>query len=89
MNLKTYASALSHKFIRNYQESERIIKFLLDNISQDLTKDHRVYFRGFGGFKKILRPARKYRNLKTKKIETRPPKKDVQFLPSKELLKKL
>ena len=89
MNLQTAASALSHKFIRNHQESERIIKFLLNQIAQDLAQGHRAYFRGFGAFKKILRPARKYRNMKTNTIETRPPKKDIRFRPGKGLLKRL
>ena len=88
MNLQTAASALSQKFIRNHQESERIIKFLLDHITQDLAQGHRAYFRGFGAFKKTLRPARKYRNMKTNTIETRPPKKDIHFSPGKDLLKK-
>ena len=89
MNLQTAASALSQKFIRNHQESERIIQFLLDHVAQDLTQGHRVYFRDFGGFTKILRPARKYRNMKTNTIETRPPKKDIRFRPGKGLLKRL
>ena len=89
MNLQIYAAALSQQFIRNHQESERIIKFLFNQIAKDLAQGRRVYFRGFGSFKRVLRPARKYRNFKTGKIATRPPKKDIQFSPSRKLLKKL
>jgi len=86
MNYQTYAAELKIKFIRNHEESERILKFLFLRIAQDLSQGHRVYFRRFGSFQKVLRPARKYRNFKTNQIETRPPKKDIQFKPSKKLL---
>ena len=89
MNYQKYAAELSHKFIRNHEESERILKFLFERISQDLARGKRVYFRGFGGFKRVKRPPRKYRNMITGKIETRPAKKDVDFNPSKKLLEKL
>ncbi|MCK4272594.1 HU family DNA-binding protein, partial [bacterium] len=47
------------------------------------------YFRGFGSFKKVLRPPRKYRNFITGEIETRPAKKDIDFNPSKKLLSRI
>lgn len=89
MNYQDYAEQLSHKFIRNHEESERILKFLFEKISQDLAKGKRVYFRGFGSFRKVKRPPRKYRNIATGKVETRPPKKDIEFNPSKKLLRRL
>lgn len=89
MNYQDYTKQLSHKFIRNDQESERILKFLFERISQDLAKGKWVRFRGFGSFRKVIRPPRKYRNIATGKVETRPPKKDVQFNPSKKLLKRI
>ncbi len=89
MNYQTYAAKLSDKFIRNHEESERILKHLFKNISQDLSQNKRVYFRGFGSFKKVIRPPRKYRNFKTNRIETRPAKKDIKFSPSAKLLKNL
>ncbi len=89
MNYESYAAKISSKFIRNHEESERILKHLFKLISDDLSQDKRVYFRNFGSFKKVTRPARKYRNFKTNHIETRPPKKDIHFSPSPNLTKKL
>lgn len=89
MNYQDYAKQLSHKFIRNYEESERILKFLFEKISQDLAKGKRVYFRGFASLRKVTRPPRKYRNIATGKIEISPAKKDIEFNPSKKLLKRL
>ena len=86
LSYQKYAEAISHKFIRNNAESERILMFLFDTISKDLADGKRVYFRGFGRFKKTIRAARKYRNFKTNKIEIRPPKKDIDFKPSKKLI---
>ena len=88
-NYRKYAKELSWEFIRNYEESERILKFLFESISEDLANSNRVYFRGFGSFKKVTRPPRKYRNFITGKIETRPAKEDIDFNPSKKLLSTL
>jgi len=89
MNYQDYAKQISLKFVRNYEESERILKYFLGSVSQDLAKGKRVYFRGFGSFKKVVRPPRKYRNFITKRIDTRPAKKDIDFKPDKELISKL
>jgi nucleoid DNA-binding protein len=89
VNLNTAAEALSQRFLRNRQESKRLLRFLFSEIAQSLTQTRRVYFRGFGSFQTILRPARKYRNFKTNQIETRPAHKDVRFLPGKDLLKQI
>ncbi len=89
MNLNTAAAALSRQFLRNRQESKRLLRFLLAEIAKSLAQNNRVYFRGFGSFQTVLRPARKYRNFKTNQIETRPPHKDVRFLPAQALLKKV
>ncbi len=86
MNFQQYAAELSNKFIRNQEESERIVKFIFKRIAQDVAEGKRIYFRGFGTFKKVRRPARKYRNLKTNKIEIRPAFNDIEFSPSKQLL---
>ena len=88
-NYQKYAKELSWKFIRNHEESERILKFLFESISRDLAHGSRVYFRGFGRFKKVIRPPRKYRNFKTGEIEIRPAKKDIDFKPAKKLLSML
>ena len=88
-NYQKYAAQVSRKFIRNHEESERILKFFFGSISKDLARGKRVYFRGFGSFKKVLRPPRKYRNFITGEIETRPAKKDIDFNPSKKLLSRI
>lgn len=89
MNYQDYAKELSHKYIRNHEETERILKHLFKRISQDLARGKRVYFRGFGSFRKVRRPPRKYRNFITGKIETRPAIDDIDFAPSKKLLSML
>lgn len=89
MNYQTYAKKIAHQFIRNEQESERILKFLFENISRDLAQGKRVFFRGFGGFRKVKRPPKKYRNMMTNKIEVRPAYQDAGFTPSKKLLHQL
>ncbi|OQY09172.1 MAG: hypothetical protein B6I30_10180 [Desulfobacteraceae bacterium 4572_187] len=86
MSYQKYAELISKKFIRNHEESERILKFFFEKISEDLALDERVYFRGFGSFKKVTRPPRKYRNFITNKIEIRPAIKDIEFNPSENLL---
>lgn len=87
MNYQDYAKEISHKYIRNYEESERILKHLFKRISQDLSKGERVYFRGFGSFKKVRRPPHKHYNFITKKIATRPAINDIDFTISKRLRK--
>ncbi len=89
MNFEKYAAELSRKYIRNHEESERILKFLFKNISRDLSQGKWVRFRGFGSFRKVIRPPRKFRNMITGKIEIRPAKKDIEFNPSKKLIKSL
>lgn len=89
MNYQDYASQLSRKFIRNHEESERILKYLFEKISQDLARGKWIRFRGFGSFRKVTRPPRKFRNIATGKVETRPAIKDIQFNPSKKLLERI
>lgn len=89
MNFQQYAAELSNTFIRNQEESERILKFIFKRIAQDVAEGKRIYFRGFGSFKKVRRPARKYRNLKTNKIEIRPAFSDIEFFPSKKIINSL
>lgn len=89
MNFEKYAADLSRKFIRNHEQSERILKFFFKKVAEDLAKGKWVRFRGFGSFRKVIRPPRKFRNMITGKIETRPAKKDIDFNPSKKLLQSL
>ncbi len=89
MSYQKYASELSHKFIRNHEESERILKFLFRRIVEDVAHGRRVYFRGFGSFQKVKRPARKYRNIHTGRIEVRPKINDIEFSPSQKFLDRL
>jgi nucleoid DNA-binding protein len=86
MNFQRYAEELAEKFIRNHEESERIIKFLFKRIAQDLIENKRINFRGFGSFKKVYRPARRYYDINKKKFQIRPAFNDIEFSPSKQLL---
>lgn len=89
MSYERYAKEISDQYLHNHEEAERLLKFFLKRISQDLAAGGRIRFRGFGSFKRIKRPARTYRNPQTGKIETRPVKKDVEFRPSEKLLRSI
>ena len=80
---------ISAKFFLTQPEVKEIIKYLLEKITTELQKNDRVYLRGFGSFKSITRKAKKVRHPKTKKMITVPEHKDIDFTPSKKLLKSL
>ena len=89
MNQKELSNQISEEFNLSKAESERILKYILNEISQELLSDQRVCFHRFGTFHRFLRAPKKYRNIKTGKIETSPAYFDIKFNPSKSLLKKL
>ena len=89
MSFRTYAGSIANKFNLTRAESKRIIQHLIEQIAQDIIEGDRVYFRGFGSFKKVKRPAKKYRDMNTGKIESAPARMDVDFSPDKTLLRKL
>ena len=86
MNLHHISLCISEEFNLSQAESGRIVKYILGEISKDLAIGERIYFREFGAFHRTLRPAKKYRNMKTDEIETREPYLDIDFRPSSKLL---
>ena len=85
MNLLSISTSIAEEFNLSKAESRRIVKHIISEISEDLSAGERVYFRGFGAFHRITRPEKKYRNIKTGKIETKPAYNDVRFNPSSQL----
>ena len=89
MNQKDLTLAIAKRFFLTQVESREIIEFILAQITEDLKKDERVYFRGFGSFTKEKRSSKKVRHPETGKIITIPERTTVDFDPSQKLLKNL
>ena len=89
MNQGQLARAISKKFHLTRTESRKIIKFILSEIKEDIRNGRRVYFRGFGSFQKVIKAPRKGRDLKARCTIGIPSRPDVDFNPSKLLLKVL
>ena len=89
MNKQDLAINVAVKFFITQVESEKIINFILDDITKSLSKNERVYFRGFGSFIRYRRKARRVRNPKTKKMMIIPEHYTVKFTPSAALRKKV
>lgn len=89
MNQRDLSIAISKRFFLTKAESEKIIKFILAEITKALKKGERVAFRSFGSFVKEKRSSKKVRHPKTKKIITIPEKLTIDFKPSNLLLKAL
>lgn len=87
MNQKEITLAIAKRFFLTQTESREIIKFILAQITEDLRKGKRVYFRGFGSFSKEKRSPKKVRHPATGKIITIPARITVDFTPSKRLLR--
>jgi len=83
------ADEIAREFNLNCSESERIIRFLVDRVAENLVNDERVYFRGFGAFHRDYRPEKKYRDPRTGKIKTRAGYFDIDFRGAKGLLQRL
>lgn len=89
MNQGELTKAIAKKFFLTQVESREIIKFILDQITQDLKQDKRVYFRGFGSFTKEKRESKEVRHPETGKIITIPEKTTIEFNPSKILIEEI
>ena len=85
MNKSNLAEDIAHEFFITRTESEKIINFIFQNISDFLSLDERIYFRGFGSFRRVKRKSKRVRHPKTKKIITIPERWTVDFTPSKKL----
>lgn len=89
MNQKELTLAIAKRFFLTQVESREIIEFILAQITEDLKKGKRVYFRGFGSFTKEKRASKKVRHPETGEIITIPERITVDFGPSELLLKGL
>ena len=85
MNKSNLAKDIAHEFFIMKTESEKIINFIFQNISDFLSLDERIYFRGFGSFHRVKRKPKRVRHPKTKKIMMIPEHWTVDFTPSKKL----
>lgn len=89
MNKEDLSIALAVKFFINQVEAEKILNFILDDITRALQKNNRVYFRDFGSFTREKREARRVRHPKTGKMIIIPTRYTVKFTPSKNLEQKV
>jgi len=89
MSYERFGKEISKQFLQNHEQSERLLKYFFKELSRALATPFPITFRGFGTFKRVKKKPRRYRNVHTGKLETRPAKKTVQFIPSKQLLKNL
>lgn len=89
MNQKDLILSISQNFPLNQTESQKLLKFILAKITEELKKEKNISFRNFGSFAKESRPAKKVRHPKTGKIIIIPARITVDFNPSAILLKKI
>jgi len=89
VNKQDLAIDMAVKFFIPQVEAEKIVNFMLEDISKSLVMKKRVYFREFGSFTREIRKARRVRNPHTKKIMIIQPHYTVKFAPSKALRKKV
>ncbi len=89
MNQGELALAISKGFFLTQVDSQKIIKFVQAEITEDLKKGKRISLRGFGSFNKEKRSSRKVRHPKSGKIITIPERVTVDFNPAKDLLQKI
>ena len=89
MNQRKLTRTIAKRFFLTQVESKEIIEFILAQITEDLRKSKRAYFRGFGSFAKEKRASKKVRHPATGKIITIPPRITVDFTPSKRLLQNI
>ncbi|MBU0694098.1 MAG: HU family DNA-binding protein [Candidatus Omnitrophica bacterium] len=89
MNYSQAAKEIAKRFNLTISESEKILGFLWNRLSEDLVDDQRVYFRGFGALHRDYRPERKYRDPRTGRMKVRAAYFDVDFRTAKKLLNKL
>jgi len=85
VNKSDLVKYIAHEFFITKTESEKIINFIFQNISDFLSLDERIYFRGFGSFRRVKRKAKRVRHPKTKKIITIPERWTIDFTPSKKI----
>jgi len=89
MSYERFAKEIAKEFLHNHEQSERLLRFLFKELSRSLATPFPITFRGFGTFKRATLQARRYYDINTRRLKTRPAKKTVHFIPSKILLDRL
>lgn len=89
MSYERFGKYISARFLHHDQQSEKLLRFFFEELSRSLATPFPVIFRGFGTFRRVTLPPRRYYDINSRKIKTRPAKKIVHFYPSKKLLKRL
>lgn len=87
MNYHELTQKISTKFHLRHSFSKKLLDLICGEITQELYREKRVYLRPLGVFAPIQRPARRYYDLRTKKIRIKPSHKDIIFRPAKLLLR--
>lgn len=86
MNRHQLAQKISTKTYLRLSFSKRLLDLICDEIAKELRAEERVYLEKLGAFHPVSRPAKRYYDIRTKKIKIKPAHKDVTFRPGKYLL---
>mgnify|MGYP001613909796 CR=1 FL=1 len=89
MNHHELAQKISDKLYLRLSLSKKILDLISSEIAKELSAGERVYLRELGAFHSVNRPAKRYYDIKTKKIKIKPAHKDVIFRPGKHLLRQI
>lgn len=89
MSYERFAKEISKNFLHNQEQSERLLKFFFEELSRSLATPFPVTFRGFGTFKRVKLPPRKYYDINSGKMKTRAETKTIEFIPSENLIGRL
>ncbi len=82
------ARAVALKFLLSRRRSDRILKFVLEEIAGHLRNRERVELRGFGSFRTVEAEGHAYESEDAGRQVAVPPHLRCVFRPSKNLLKK-
>jgi len=83
------ARAIAARFQLPAPQAKATLAFVLSTIAAALKRGELVYFRSTGVFTKVIRPGRRVRHPKTGEIIWIPPRPDVDFKASRQLLRAL
>lgn len=89
MNKKELVQAIAGKAGMNLTQAENALNWVLDAISDTLTKGEKLVLAGFGTFSTNKRPARKGRNLQTGADLEIPEKTVTKFKAGTKLIEQL
>ena len=89
MNQGELVKALSKRFFLSQSEALEIIRFTLSEMTQDLKKGERVYFRGFGSLHRRRLESKRLRHPVTGEMMEVPARNTVDFEPAEDLLEEI